>query len=98
MKARIFQKILQAQDARIVVACQDTNGIVEAFREMGSLTADRPKMAKASGTFPVAPGMNFSQNADPEPDLLLAILRQISLIENKQESRRLDMATLLGYH
>jgi hypothetical protein len=32
--------------------------------------------------------MNFSLNADPEPDLLLAILRQISLIENKQESRR----------
>lgn len=33
-------------------------------------------------------GMNFSLNADPEPELLLAILRQISLIENKQESRR----------
>jgi len=32
--------------------------------------------------------MNFSLNADPEPELLLAILRQISLIENKQESRR----------
>lgn len=38
-------------------------------------------------------GMNFSANADPEPELLLAILRQISLIENKQESRRTDLHT-----
>ena len=34
--------------------------------------------------------MNFSAHADPEPELLLAILRQISLIENKQESRRMN--------
>ena len=33
-------------------------------------------------------GMNFSANADPEPELLLAILRHISLIEHKKESRR----------
>ena len=33
-------------------------------------------------------GMNFSANADPEPELLLTILRHISLIEHKTESRR----------
>ncbi|CAJ1375460.1 unnamed protein product, partial [Effrenium voratum] len=53
----------------VAVGMKDTNGIVEAFREMG---------------------MNFSKDADPEPDLLLAILRQISLIENKKESRRMQ--------
>ena len=63
------QKRLAACKLIVAVGMKDTNGIVEAFREMG---------------------MNFSLNADPEPELLLAILRQISLIENKQESRRMQ--------
>lgn len=63
------QRRLAACKLIVAVGMKDTNGIVEAFREMG---------------------MNFSLNADPEPDLLLAILRQISLIENKQESRRMQ--------
>ncbi|CAK9006834.1 AarF domain-containing protein kinase 1 [Durusdinium trenchii] len=63
------QRRLAACKLIVSVGMKDTNGIVEAFREMG---------------------MNFSANADPEPELLLAILRQISLIENKQESRRMQ--------
>eukprot|EP00931_Biecheleriopsis_adriatica_P003534 TRINITY_DN105335_c0_g1_i1.p1 TRINITY_DN105335_c0_g1~~TRINITY_DN105335_c0_g1_i1.p1 ORF type:complete len:1024 (+),score=169.26 TRINITY_DN105335_c0_g1_i1:42-3113(+) len=35
-------------------------------------------------------GMNFSVSKDPEPELLLTILRHISLIESKSESRRID--------
>eukprot|EP00913_Durusdinium_trenchii_P031340 g29346.t1 len=66
------QRRLAACKLIVSVGMKDTNGIVEAFREMG---------------------MNFSANADPEPELLLAILRQISLIENKQESRRTDLHT-----
>ena len=40
--------------------------------------------------------MNFSAHADPEPDLLLAILRHISLIEHKKESRRQVLAFFFG--
>ncbi|CAE8612958.1 unnamed protein product [Polarella glacialis] len=34
-------------------------------------------------------GMNFSGSIDPEPEMLLAILRHISLIERKAESRKI---------
>ncbi|CAE7714049.1 Adck1 [Symbiodinium microadriaticum] len=63
------QRRLAACKLIVAVGMKDTNGIVEAFREMG---------------------MNFSANADPEPELLLTILRHISLIEHKTESRRIE--------
>ena len=56
---------------------------------MGAWTAiSHLQLNSSTLLHPAIQGMNFSLNADPEPDLLLAILRQISLIENKQESRR----------
>lgn len=34
-------------------------------------------------------GLNFSQNADPEPDMLMMMLRHLSLIEKQTEARKI---------